>query len=164
MAEHKTRKWLGVTPWKAPNATDHKRCLPQLMWSDFYFGIVIWQYYRTEWSAKKHLVGGGLGTKRERRHGGGGSTGHTEPVEQIHCHFLKRTTGLVTKDGALPSCDNSACPPPVTTFYSPLPPSWLTNTGYERSAKQEEKEEKHVALLEMESINNPIMLLTGILN
>ena len=95
MAEHKTRQWLGVTPWKAPNATDHKRCLPQLMWSDFYFGnsnLAIVQ----DWVDCKETFGGGggLGTKGERRHGGGGSRAHrASGANSLPCSQKNNRTG-----------------------------------------------------------------------
>lgn len=42
--------------------------------------------------------------------------------------FSQKNTGLIMKHGIIPSYVNSACPPPITTFHSPPPPSWITNT------------------------------------
>jgi len=42
--------------------------------------------------------------------------------------FSEKNTGLIMKHGIIPSCVNSACPPPITTFHSLPPPFGITNT------------------------------------
>lgn len=42
--------------------------------------------------------------------------------------FSEKNTGLITKHGTIPSCINSACPPPITTFHLLPPPFGIINT------------------------------------
>ena len=92
------------------------------MWYDFYFGninLAIIQD-RVEWKETS------WGTKGGEKYGGR-NVWHT--VSRANSlPFSQRNTGLITKHGIILSCVNSACPPPITTFHSPPPPSWITNT------------------------------------